>query len=90
VILLGIHPDAFKFQVAEKVVHLIRQPMLIQKQLMIHVGVSIGVADFDGSEGCTFDYLLEQSDKAMYEVKREGKNGYAFRGEKNKIKIEQF
>ncbi len=59
---------------------------------MVDVGVSVGVAvaDCDGGGGCTFDYLLGEAGKAMYEVEREGKNGYAFWGENNMLKIEHI
>ncbi|MBE0469152.1 MAG: diguanylate cyclase [Methyloprofundus sp.] len=87
VVLLNSHSEAFKFEVAEKIVRSISQLMLIKDQLMIKVGVSVGMADFQETDGCAFDCLLERADKAMYEVKRDGKSGYAFIDQDNKTEI---
>jgi diguanylate cyclase (GGDEF)-like protein len=90
VILFGDYPESFKFAMAEKIIHSIQQPMVINDQLMVDIGISIGIAHFDGSGDSSFDDLLEEADKAMYEVKRAGKNGYAFRDENNVLKIEHI
>lgn len=89
-ILFGDYPESFKFAMAEKIIHSIQQPMVINDQLMVDIGISIGIAHFDGSGDSSFDDLLEEADKAMYEVKRAGKNGYAFRDENNVLKIEHI
>ncbi|SHE23262.1 diguanylate cyclase/phosphodiesterase (GGDEF & EAL domains) with PAS/PAC sensor(s) [methanotrophic endosymbiont of Bathymodiolus puteoserpentis (Logatchev)] len=90
VILFGDYPESFKFAMAEKIIHSIQQPMVINDQLMVNIGVSIGIANFDGSGDSSFDDLLEEADETMYKVKRSGKNGYAFRGENNVLKIEHI
>ncbi|MNR68797.1 hypothetical protein D3C85_1935810 [compost metagenome] len=41
----------------------------------LQVGMSIG-ASFNPGNGATVDLLLNSADKAMYRVKRQGKNGY--------------
>jgi diguanylate cyclase (GGDEF)-like protein len=43
----------------------------------LHVGVSIGIAVYP-THGSDVDSLLNAADKAMYSVKRSGKNNFAF------------
>jgi len=40
------------------------------------LGISIGVAMYDPANGETLESLVARADKAMYEVKRDGKGGY--------------
>lgn len=43
----------------------------------VTIGVSIGIAFFP-EHGSTLDYLVKVADRAMYVVKRQGKNNYSF------------
>lgn len=62
--------------VAEKLLDAVKAPVHVQNT-PCHLGVSIGIALFpkDGKQG---DELLHRADEAMYSIKRENKNGYAF------------
>jgi len=62
--------------VAEKLLDALKEPVHVQNT-PCHLGVSIGIALFpkDGKQG---DELLHRADEAMYQIKRENKNGYAF------------
>lgn len=50
-------------------------PVEISPDLAVHVGASIGVST-SLSVGYNIPSLLDRADKAMYEVKKSGKNGY--------------
>ena len=45
------------------------------EDITYRISASIGMSVSSG-EGCTFQKLFDQADAAMYEVKRNGKNGY--------------
>ena len=45
----------------------------------IHIGVSIGIAIYP-ENGTTVDELVNAADRAMYQVKRRGRNDYGFAG----------
>ncbi|PKN37886.1 MAG: hypothetical protein CVU62_09205 [Deltaproteobacteria bacterium HGW-Deltaproteobacteria-2] len=63
-------------QVAEKVLQLVSQPIIIEGQKAV-VSTSIGIALFpDHSED--MDKLIKLADEAMYKVKNAGKNGFRF------------
>lgn len=63
-------------KVAKKIIAEISKPLLI-KQHTLHVGVSIGIAFYPG-DGSDVEELLKCADKAMYAVKKSGKNSYAY------------
>ena len=63
-------------QIAEKVIQLVSQPVIIKEQRVV-VGASIGIALFP-DHGEDMDQLIKQADKAMYSVKNAGKNGFRF------------
>lgn len=62
--------------VAEKLLDALKEPIHVQNIPCV-LGVSIGIAFFpkDGKQG---DELLHRADEAMYQIKRENKNGYTF------------
>lgn len=62
--------------VAEKIVHSLVQPFMIQ-ETSCAIGVSIGIALFP-EHGDTVDMLLERADQAMYAVKQNGRNGFRY------------
>ncbi|MFA5322841.1 MAG: PAS domain S-box protein, partial [Smithella sp.] len=74
-------------QIAEKVIQLVSQPVMIKKQQAV-VGASIGIALFPG-DGKDMDQLIKQADEAMYKVKNAGKNGFCFVKSCNKTTIKQ-
>jgi diguanylate cyclase (GGDEF)-like protein/PAS domain S-box-containing protein len=63
-------------QIAEKVIHLVSQPIVFNEQETA-VGTSIGIALFP-EHGEDMDQLIKQADEAMYSVKNAGKNGFRF------------
>lgn len=77
---LFIDPVKNKNQLAElshRVIESIQQPITYQGK-MLCVGASIGITISRYSEGKDVDYLLKESDKAMYEAKLSGKGKYIF------------
>lgn len=63
-------------KVAKKIIAEISKPFLI-KQHTLHIGVSIGIAFYPG-DGSDVESLLKCADRAMYSVKKKGKNSYAY------------
>ncbi|QLE97290.1 GGDEF domain-containing protein [Neptunomonas phycophila] len=63
-------------EVASKVITNASRPLAIDDQV-INISASLGVS-FYPDNGSSFESLLDQADRAMYGVKREGKNGYAY------------
>jgi diguanylate cyclase (GGDEF)-like protein/PAS domain S-box-containing protein len=63
-------------QIAEKVIKLVSQPVIFNKQQAV-VGTSIGIALFP-EHGEDIDQLIKLADEAMYKVKNAGKNGFCF------------
>lgn len=77
---LFIDPVQNKNQLAElshRVIESIQQPISYQGS-MLSVGASIGITLSAYSDGKDVDYLLKESDKAMYEAKLSGKGKYIF------------
>jgi diguanylate cyclase (GGDEF)-like protein/PAS domain S-box-containing protein len=86
IILFDCSPVSTGFGIAEQIIHSIRVPVTIQNQVNVFIGVSIGIAVFP-MHGKTVETLLKSADEAMYEVKRNGKNGYGIRGKSGKISV---
>jgi diguanylate cyclase (GGDEF)-like protein/PAS domain S-box-containing protein len=74
------------FSIAEEIITAIRTPVIINEKVTVNVGVSIGIALFP-IHGDNVETLLKAADDAMYEVKRNGKNGYAIKGKDGKITV---
>lgn len=74
------------FSIAEEIITTIKTPVIINEKITINVGVSIGIALFP-IHGDNVEALLKAADDAMYEVKRNGKNGYAIKGKDGKITV---
>ncbi|MBR2566373.1 MAG: EAL domain-containing protein [Paenibacillus sp.] len=63
-------------QLAEQIVEAIQQPYRLQEN-DFYVTTSIGIAMYP-EHGDVTDDLIKHADSAMYEVKKNGKNGYQF------------
>ncbi|SCY71444.1 PAS domain S-box-containing protein/diguanylate cyclase (GGDEF) domain-containing protein [Paenibacillus polysaccharolyticus] len=63
-------------RLAEKIVEAIKQPYRL-KENDFYVTASIGIAMYP-EHGVGTDALIKHADSAMYEVKKNGKNGYQF------------
>ena len=77
--------------IQEKTAFLNEQILISAKEFMgenmeIPLGVSIGVV-FSPDEGTNFSELYKKADDALYNVKRHGKHGCAFYGQKNDAEI---
>jgi diguanylate cyclase (GGDEF)-like protein len=64
-------------QLASDIVASLAQPIHLASGQTAQIGASIGVARYPG-DGMTREILFERADRAMYEVKRRGKNNFAF------------
>ncbi|QDE30095.1 sensor domain-containing diguanylate cyclase [Shewanella polaris] len=62
-------------QIAESLLALYRQPIKLEGET-INIGLSIGISLFDELDD--FTNVCEQADKAMYSVKKHGKNNFLF------------
>ena len=69
-------------EVAGRIIEAVRDPFEFQGH-SIQVGASIGIA-FYPQDATEADALLALADKAMYEVKRTGKNSFSFSSESDK------
>jgi diguanylate cyclase (GGDEF)-like protein len=74
VLLPGIADSAGAEQLADRLIKAVRQPMLVQQQLM-PVGATVGIA-FYPLNAPDAAQLLQKSDEAMYAAKKAGKNTY--------------
>ena len=67
-------------QVAEKIIDAAREPFIIKDE-KFRISCSIGIVLFnDGSSDG--ESILQQADKALYTIKREGKSNYYFHNQK--------
>ena len=85
VILYNYHPETMLLNIAERVITSVNQPIMTKGNIVINVGISIGLAEFILDDEDDFESLLKKSDDAMYEVKRKGKNGYSYISIKGEI-----
>jgi diguanylate cyclase (GGDEF)-like protein/PAS domain S-box-containing protein len=74
------------FNIAEQIITAIRVPVTVSDSVSINVGVSVGIAQFP-NHGNNVETLLKAADDAMYEVKRNGKNGYAIKDKSGVITV---
>lgn len=72
----GIHSDADAATVAGKILASIGQPVSLGEQYAT-VGGSIGISIFP-DHGNDIEKLIAYADAAMYDIKKTGKNAYAF------------
>ncbi len=87
-LLTDINEDIAVVSIIEKVQEMLRRPFDIE-QTTAEIGSSVGVALYPAN-GDTADKLLHKADKAMYDVKQKGKNGYKFaRPEAGSVVAEQ-
>lgn len=63
-------------EVAQKVLHLIAKPYIIEKN-SLHVTVSIGISLYP-KDGKNMEILSQKADKAMYIAKKAGRNTFSF------------
>lgn len=75
VILEMMNGDSNAIEVAEKVLHAIKQPFTLKNaSVNLSVSASIGIVLYQHGDKKSAAQLLTQADAAMYEAKRKGKN----------------
>lgn len=67
---------SFVAGIAGQIVASLRNHYVIEGK-HVHIGASIGIASYP-TDGDTVEAILEAADKAMYQVKDDGKNNFAF------------
>jgi diguanylate cyclase (GGDEF)-like protein/PAS domain S-box-containing protein len=73
-------------QVAEKIIDAAREPFVIKDE-KFRISCSIGIVLFnDGS--ADGDAILQQADKALYTIKREGKSNFYFHNQKQPSELQ--
>jgi len=85
IILFNMNAQQKIDSIAEKVVSSIQEPMVIDENTTINVGISVGISNSIGKEGKSFENMIKEADEAMYEVKRNGKNGYCIKNKNNEM-----
>jgi diguanylate cyclase (GGDEF)-like protein/PAS domain S-box-containing protein len=75
--------------IAGKIINSIQSPISITNNLSVHVGASVGIA-ITPQHGQSYDDLVKSADESMYEVKRQGKNGYGIKMDATQIKVKLF
>jgi len=76
IILMNDHDVNLKSEVANKILDSISQPISLDSDELVSVGVSIGMTDLRISQSTHFETLIKDADQVMYEVKNGGKNSY--------------
>ena len=76
IVLNELQTDEDAADLAERIIRLISEPIQVNSHAAA-VGASVGIAVYP-DDGETPEQLLELADQAMYEVKKSGKNNYAF------------
>jgi diguanylate cyclase (GGDEF)-like protein/PAS domain S-box-containing protein len=76
VVLPDLHHHDDAGLVAAKIIDSLQQPFQLDEHTA-HISASIGIAVYP-AHGESLDELLRNADTAMYQVKGEGKNGFAF------------
>lgn len=74
IMVCNVRSDKYAESFARTAIHALTRTYT-KDGVSITVSVSIGVA-VAPTDGTTFDELYQKADQALYEVKREGKNGY--------------
>lgn len=64
-------------QIANEIVVSLARPILLAAGESAQIGASVGISRFP-LDGDSCESLLQAADVALYEVKRQGKNGFAF------------
>jgi len=80
VVVLARQASEFETQhIALRIIEAVNREVTFETHLL-HVGISIGIAVYP-THGRDVDSLLNAADKAMYSVKRTGKNSFSFYSE---------
>jgi diguanylate cyclase (GGDEF)-like protein/PAS domain S-box-containing protein len=75
IVLVNCVPPEVARKIARDIVVAISQPIQLSSTVNVQVGVSIGMV-MEYGRGKTLEELFKTGDQAMYEVKRQGRNGF--------------
>jgi len=89
IVLVDCVPLGRASDIARHIVYAVTLPIPLGPQQEGQVGVSIGIAIHDQAHQTLGD-LFQAADLAMYEVKRQGKNGYGMAGPDGVVKVEKI
>ncbi len=87
IILNKCEPINAELTIAKKIIQAIQEPIVLKSKQTVTIGVSIGMAS-NQLPGSTVETLMKAADEAMYEVKRQGKNGFAVNKGEGAINVE--
>lgn len=87
IVLVNHLPLARIQAIAREIIGAVIQPIEISPVLAGRVGISIGIATHAQSRQ-SMQALFEAADQAMYEVKRQGKNGFGWIGDDGGVQVE--
>lgn len=87
IILNKCEPINAELTIAKKIILAVREPIALKSKQNVNIGVSIGMAS-NKLPGSTVETLMKAADEAMYEVKRQGKNGFALNKGDGSITVE--
>lgn len=76
IVLVNCASPEYARQIARDIVVAVGKPIQVNAMVNVQLGVSIGIT-IEGAWGQTLDKLYKSADQAMYEVKRQGRNGFA-------------
>lgn len=86
IVLLDCKSVDTSFKIAEEIIALLSLPMTPKENIVVNIGVSIGISLFP-MHGNDVESLLKAADEAMYKVKDAGRNGYAIKGKNGVIVV---
>lgn len=89
IIIFNNQVSNIEFTIAYNMVQSIQHPIVINQGISINIGASIGIAT-TLLHGQNFDTLVKSADESMYEIKRQGKNGYAIKDDAKQTKVTLF
>ncbi|MFZ5841426.1 MAG: diguanylate cyclase domain-containing protein [Pseudomonadota bacterium] len=76
-------------RIAGQLVRIIGEPIALPDGLTERIGVSIGIAVYP-RHGTDLHLVRKHADAALYEVKRQGRNGYAIRNDDGSLTLQLF
>lgn len=89
IVIVNCEPPEYARKIARDIVAAISAPIQLSSTVTIRLGVSIGMVIESGS-GQTLEELFKSADQAMYEVKRQGRNGFAVISADGIIEVEKI
>jgi diguanylate cyclase (GGDEF)-like protein/PAS domain S-box-containing protein len=89
IVIVNCAAPEYAQKIARDIVVAISKPIELSSSVNVRLGVSIGVVMDDGL-GKTLEELFKSADQAMYEVKRQGRNGFAMILADGSIELEKI